>query len=251
MSQSEKSAYYQALKAAGVEFTKHYREYNAAELKDAYDRMAEQLGDEMPPVQIKAPAQRQPRMAPPQQQEQYAQYASPPAPARPPVGRADPNEMAGQRLNVQGEDEPLFTDENGLIWYQVEVRKKGFAAPRGRRVLKYMESGVETKTVQNGEYVETFEVAGTGPEQPAEVKITLPSYQVGIYKDPRMPFKIRTYNGIRGFDFQEVNKYYGGVDLVPPEIKRMYVENVLCYDIRTVVRAINDEYRRLQLAGKV
>jgi hypothetical protein len=38
---------------------------------------------------------------------------------------------------------------------------------------------------------------------------------------------------------------------VPTEVKRMYVENVLCYDIRTTVRAIQTEFRQLQLAGKV
>jgi hypothetical protein len=36
--------------------------------------------------------------------------------------------------------------------------------------------------------------------------------------------------------------------MVPPEVKRMYVENVLCYDIRSVVRAINAEYRQQQLS---
>jgi hypothetical protein len=79
----------------------------------------------------------------------------------------------------------------------------------------------------------------------------VPSYQVGIYKDRRFPFKIHTYNGVQGFDFEEVARYYGGTELVPPVIKRMYVENVLCYDIRTVVRAIQEEFRQQQLTGRI
>jgi hypothetical protein len=31
----------------------------------------------------------------------------------------------------------------------------------------------------------------------------------------------------------------------------MYVENVLCYDIRTVVRAIQEEFRQQQLTGRI
>jgi hypothetical protein len=86
---------------------------------------------------------------------------------------------------------------------------------------------------------------------PAEVKVTLPSYQVGIYKDPRFPFKIHCYSDREGFNFFEVADFYGGVELVPQECKRIYIENDLCYDIRSVVRAIQNEHRQLQLMGKV
>lgn len=163
----------------------------------------------------------------------------------------DPEEMPGQRLNTQPEDEPIRVDEQGRVWYQEEVRKPAYPKPRGRRVLKYLERGVQKETVQNGEYIETFEVAGQGVGAPAEVKITLPSYQVGIYKDPRFPFKIHTYNGRDGFDLFEVQAYYGGAELVPDGVKRVYVENDLCYDVRTVIRAIQNEYRQLQLTGRV
>jgi hypothetical protein len=174
-----------------------------------------------------------------------------PAPApKVPVASADPEEMPGQRLNTQG-DEPIRVDEQGRVWFQEEVRKPAYPKPRGRRVLKYQETGVETKTVQNGEYVETFEVAGVGAGKPAEVKITLPSYQVGIYKDPRFPFKIHTYNGRDGFDLFEVQKYYGGAEMVPEECKRVYIENDLCYDVRTVIRAIQAEHRQMQLTGRL
>ena len=159
--------------------------------------------------------------------------------------------MPGQRLNTNTEMQPIRQDEQGRIWYQEEVLKPAYPKPRGRRVLTYMDRGVVTETVQNGEYIETFEVAGKGVGKPAEVKITLPSYQVGIYKDPRFPFKIHCYNGREGFNLFEVAQYFGGTELVPPECKRVYIENDLCYDIRTVIRAIQTEYRQLQLTGRV
>ena len=168
-----------------------------------------------------------------------------------PVAKADPEELPGQRLNTQDKDEPIRVDEQGRLWYQEEVAKPSYPKPRGRRVLKYIETGVETKSVKNGEYVETFEVAGVGAGRPAEVKITLPSYQVGIYKDPRFPFKIHCYGGREGFDLFEVQKYYGGSELVPEEIKRVYIENDLCYDVRTVIRAIQNEHRQMQLTGRI
>lgn len=168
-----------------------------------------------------------------------------------PQRAADPNEMPGQRLNTQPEDLPIRIDEMGREWYQEEVRKPSYPKPRGRRVLKYMERGVKTETVQNGEYVETFEVAGVGAARPAEVKITLPSYQVGIYRDPRFPFKIHCYGDREGFDLFQVQDFYGGAELVPEVCKRIYVENDLCYDIRSVVRAIQNEHRQLQLMGKL
>ena len=174
-----------------------------------------------------------------------------PQPAPIPQRSADPNEMPGQRLNTQPEDEPIRIDEMGRAWYQEEVRKPSYPKPRGRRVLKYMERGVKTETVQNGEYVETFEVAGVGAAHPAEVKITLPSYQVGIYRDPRFPFKIHCYGDREGFDLFQVQEFYGGAELVPEVCKRIYVENDLCYDIRSVVRAIQTEHRQLQLMGKL
>ena len=221
MSQQTKAHYYGLLKDAGVKFDRHYREYTTEELRAAAEKLP-------------APAQRQ------------AQVAQAPRSNTP-----NPAEMPGQRLNSAAQDEIIRVDDNGLQWIQEEVRKPAFPKPRGRRVLKYMESGTKTETVQNGEYVETFEVAGDQQQRPAEVKITLPSYQVGIYRDPRLPFKVHVYNEHRGFDLFEVQDYYGGAELVPAEVKRVYVENVLCYDIRTTVRAIQAEYRQLQLAGKV
>ena len=273
MSQSEKAAYFRALKAAGVPFDRHYREYNTEELKAAYGA----LGDAAPPLEAKEPEPAAPPPAPAVQQpyaEEPAEPVDPEAAAffgfnepepvlnahaeaatRPavPVAHADPNEMAGARQNSKPDDEPIRVDpDTGRLWYQEEVRKPGYPKPRGRRVLNYMDPGVEQRTAQAGEYKETFEVSGDPRNaRPAQVKITLPSYQVGIFKDPRFPFKVITYNGNEGFDLFEVQDYYGGPELVPAGIKRKYVENVLCYDIRTVVQAINAEFRQLQLTGRV
>lgn len=175
-----------------------------------------------------------------------------PAPAAPtvPLAERDPNEFAGQRLNSHQDWEPLRVDEQGRTWYQEEVQKPAFPKPRGRRVLQYQDTGTKKQQVKVGDYLESFEVAGD-ERRTGEIKITLPSYQVGIYLDRRFPFRIHTYNGVNGFDLYDVENYFGGADLVPEEVKRNYVANDLCYDIRTVIRFIESEYRRLQLAGGI
>lgn len=234
MSQSDKARYYNALKAAGVPFDRHYREYTEAELKVAYD-----LGVEKGAIDPPAP-----QFDPAALADAMAQMTGEPpqAPAPPPVRQANPDEMAGQR---QAEGlQPIRTDEQGRVWLQEEVRKPAYPKPRGRRVLTYRDPGVVQKTVTSGKYTETFEIPGDPANaREAQVKITLPSYQVGIYKDPRFPFKVVTYNDNEGFDLDDVQNFYGGSERVPSEVKRKYVENVLCYDIRTVVRAIEAEYR--------
>jgi hypothetical protein len=253
MSQQEKGALWRQLKAAGIEFEKHYRDYSTEDLQQAWERVQAEL----PPP----PADPMPEVSDPEAAAFFGQTVPGPDPTAGrmpaktvtavPRGPADPEELPGQRLNQSVELEPIREDDEGRIWFQEEVRKPAFAKPRGRRVLQYMDGGVETRTVKEGEFVETFEVAGTANRRPAEVKITLPSYQVGIYKDRRFPFKVHTYNGMQGFDLFEVQNYYGGAELVPETVKRVYVENVLCYDIRTTVRAIQTEYNQLRLQGKV
>lgn len=242
MSQTEKSAYYRALKHAGVKFDKHYRDYSTDELKVAYDALIAERPEFQIPEQAPQPA------GDPEAAAAFSRMTQQP---QAPRAAADPNEMPGVRLNASEELQPIRTDEHGRVWYQEEVLKPAYPKPRGRRVLKYMDTGTKVETVRAGEFVETFEVAGDRPATSSEVKITLPSYQVGIYKDRRFPFLIHTYNGREGFDLFEVQRYYGGSELVPSECKRIYVENVLCYDIRTVVRQIQAEYRQQQLIGKV
>lgn len=244
MSQSEKAVYYKALKDQGVQFDKHYREYSTADLKASYDKLVE--AGVAPPLAPLEPPTPPPRSEPTQQL----------APGiRIPVRPRDPNEMAGQRLNTKSYDEPLRQDpETGFIWYQEEVLKPGYPKPRGRRVIDYVETGTEVQTVKTGEAneaVESFEIAGRGAGRPAQVKITLPSYQVGIYKDPRFPFKIHTYNGKRAFDREDIDSYFGGADLVPDTVKRTYVENSLCYDMRSVITTIEAEARHLALTGRL
>lgn len=242
MSQTEKAGYFRALKAAGIPFDKHYREYTTTELKAAYDKLDEGLKQQAPPDPGPTDGSDYVEDPPPSEFFGLQREA--------PVAQRDPEEMAGARQNSLPEDEPIRTDENGRVWYQEEVAKPSYPKPRGRRVLKYQDSGVEEQQVKVGDYIETFEVAGRGAPRESEVRITLPSYQVGIFKDPRFPFRVHTYNGREGFDLFEVQNYYGGAELVPAECKRIYIENVLCYDIRTVVRAIETEYRRLQLANR-
>jgi hypothetical protein len=243
---TQKSDLYNALKATGAPLTTDFAHYKVADLERELKAAGAQRPEPMPEPEM--PDLVLPEMTTSNSAEYTVTYDPPPGPPR--QDKADPNEMPGQRLNTLAEDEPIRVDEQGRLWFQEEVKKPAYPKPRGRRVLKYMDGGVAVQTVQNGEYVETFEVEGTAAQRPAEVKITLPSYQVGIYKDPRFPFKIHTYNGREGFNLFEVEHYYGGSELVPATCKRVYIENDLCYDVRSVIQSIQNEYRQLQLMGK-
>lgn len=269
MSQGEKSRLYKALQGVGVEFTKHYRDYKTAELQAKYNEL-EAAGvfiekPAAPPVDVQPTAGvpvagegTDPDAAaffgleveePTREQSMAAHPTARPAPALP--TEPDPDEFAGQHLNTRQPDEIIRVDDQGRRWIQNEIRKPATPQPRGRRVLEYTNTGTETQTVKLEDgTVESFEVAGRGTSK-AQVKITLPSYQVGIYRDPRFPFKIYTYGGVNGFDLFEVQEFYGGPELVPASIKRMYVSNVLCYDVRTTVQAIEAEARQLALQGRI
>lgn len=265
MTQQNKARLWKELKAAGVQFDHPYGSYTEAALQQASDALRRGAGA-LPGVERReAPSgPQEPAEAAPPPDAEAAHFfgfdadpvdvTSPELPGfvMPPVAPKDPDEMAGARQNTYDEWDPIRTDEEGRIWYQEEVLKPAFPKPRGRRVLTYQDAGARQVTVQDGQYTETFEVSGD-PSQArlAEVKITLPSYQVGIYADRRFPFRVVTYNGMNGFHLQDVQDFYGGAELVPAEVKRAYVENVLCYDIRTTVRAIQDEHRRLQLANQL
>ena len=276
MSAARKGFYYKRLKDAGVKLDKHFRDYTTDELMQA-DQMAIESGLLLPPtdeelaeMELKAHKKRprkdkgQPeRDAPkpdfvPESDPEAAAYfgyepnepqaaKEPLPPARPEMG-----EMAGERLNTKAPEDVIRVDEHGRKWLQEEVLKPAFPKPRGRRVLRYNDPGVVQRTSKEGDYTETFEVAGDPRNAtPSEIKITLPSYQVGMFRDPRYPFKVITYNGKYAFDRQEVEAYYGGPELVPAICKRVYVENVLCYDMRSVIRAINEEARALRLSGRL
>ena len=232
-----KKTFWDALKGAGWHAEQHYRNYTVAELRDALEAA------ELPIPEVPLPA--------------------PPAPKGPAARKSAPAKVPDnpQRINEEAAQPPrqkvvdtlanvLRVDEQGRQWLQEEVRKPSYPKPRGRRVLKYLDTGTKTETVQNGEYIETFEVEGERASRPAEVKITMPSYQVGIYRDPRFPFNIHCYNDNEAFDMFDVDNFFGGAELVPWGVKRVYVENSLCYDIRSVVQAIQSEYRQLQLSGR-
>ena len=169
----------------------------------------------------------------------------------PPVQAESSDQYAGQRAYQPDEGEtPIRVDDQGRTWFREEVRKPATPQPRARRRITYIDTGVKKETVVDGRFIETVEVAGDR-RTTEMVKITMPSYQVGIYLDPRFPFKIHVYNNNRGFDLFDVQKFYGGGDLVPPDILRTYVGNDLCYDIRSTIRSIQAEYRAQQLRGGI
>lgn len=224
MSQQERAALWRELKDAGVEFPQHYREYDVETLRKAVAELRSNKADpvEPAPQTVHAPL---------------------------PIKHAAPDEHAGLRTNTKAPDEPIRTDENGLVWYQDEVLKSAFPRPRLRRVLDYTDTGTKTHTVKGADgFTESFELPGE-QRVASQVKVTLPTYQVGIYKDPRFPFKIHTYNGKRGFDLFEVQGYFGGPDLVPEAVKRIYVSSTLCYDMRTTIREIQQLARQLGVLG--
>lgn len=242
MSQAEKSAYYRELKEAGVAFSRPYREYTTDELRAAVRKLRAQKPKPEPETPTEAG---EPKSAP--------KEALKPAPKTQPAmpRTSTPREQfAAERAYQTNEEQPLRTDpETKFIWYREEVQKPAFPKPRARRKLTYVDPGVKVQTAVADKFLESFEVAGN-ESRTGEVRITMPSYQVGVYKDPRYPFKIHVYNGTKGFDLFDVQKFYGGADLVPTSIKRMYVENDLCYDIRSVIRSIQSEFRDQQLGAQ-
>ena len=225
MSQGDKSALYKALTQAGWKPEKHYREYSTSDLETIANQM---LGE----AARTKPADPEPKG--PIRQE-------------PPRSRQEPSRPAAPVVADMGI--PIRVDPDGKVWYADEVRKLASPGPRKRRKLSYVDRGTKVETVQIGQFMESFEVAGSDVRT-EEVKITLPTYQVGLYRDPRLPFLIHIYNNNRGYDLFEVIKYYGNsADLVPQEIQKTYVGNDLCYDIKTTNRAIENEARQLRMRG--
>ncbi|WZB39204.1 hypothetical protein SEA_JORDANFARM_50 [Microbacterium phage JordanFarm] len=155
---------------------------------------------------------------------------------------------AGLTFSTHGPDDVLRVASDGKVWYQDEVPKPAIPMPRMRRRLRYINTG--TKTVErrgaDGRLDESFEVPGDGHDS-GEILITLPSFQVGIYYDPRLPFRVHTYNGRRGFDYMDVIRFYGGLDLVPTSIATVYVGGDLCYDINKTRDTMERELREAKL----
>lgn len=245
---NRKSELYNTLKEQGWVPDKHFRDYSAAELERIAVTVQPTMQAEQPPA---APQPPEGGPLPELDDPPPASFFGMEPPAPPVSNTPDPDEMPGQRQNTKAADEVIRVDDQGREWLQEEIRKPAFPKPRGRRVLTYTETGVDKQTVRNGEYTETFEVAGKGAARASEIKITLPSFQVGIYRDKRFPFKIHTYDGREGFDLWDVQQYYGGAELVPPSVKRIYISNTLCYEMRSVIASINEEYRHMQLTGRI
>ena len=281
MAQSQKSAYFKALKEQGVTFPKHYREYSTEEFANAWNILREgnpdlpELPDGAEPPELVPPKQDEAAELRRQleetsallakmtafvavQQGQQAQPvqtvpAAPDVPAEPDVKEnvhgLDLSKFAGVTQNTHGPNDIVKVDEFGNQWLQVEVRKADGLRPRGRRVLRFENPAVKVSEVRGEDgTMESFEIPDTSkPTTPSEVRITLPSFQTGIYRSPSFPFRIHTYNGARGFDLEDVQNYYGGKDLVPSSVKKIYVYTDLCYDIPSVVSTIREEHARLVL----
>ena len=232
MTQQERKALWDELLALGWQPEKHYREHNVEELKSTlmYYR------------QTPAPTADRPLDQGILDQARFDQ-----------LREAEPDTVAGIRRS-DGE-EIIRIDPDGKQWIMDEVTKPGYPKPRGRIVRDYVDSGFKTVEIKdgNGSVVERYEMPGEAQTR-SQVKITAPSYQVGIYRDPAVLgefFKIHTYNGAQGFDFFDVEKYWGGRRLIPATCKRIYVSTTLCFDIESVIQAINDEYREKVLRGEI
>jgi hypothetical protein len=155
---------------------------------------------------------------------------------------------AGLTFNTHGPDDPLRVDSLGRVWYTDEVPKPARPLPRMVRKVRYIETGTEERVrrLPTGQLDESFEIPGSGNEI-REIKITLPSNQVGVYKDPRLPFKLHIYGNIRGFDRMDIVRYFGGNDLVPSSIGTLYVGSDLCYDVKQTMDTMERMLRDLQL----
>lgn len=217
MAETNRSALWQALKAVNYPFTKKYQEYTGPELEAIH-------------------------------QELLAVQAAKTGVA----GRAkDETELPTQRRS--DDMEPIRTDENGRVIFQEEIQKSSLAKPRGYRVFREMGTGVKQITTERDAdgYTETIEVPD-GSRKPLEVKVGIPTWQVGIYLDPQFPmFKIVEYRSARGFWRQDVEAFFGGPDVLPEGLETIYVGNLMAYPIRDVVVAINREYNQLQKRGSV
>ena len=248
MSAALKGFYWKQLKELGIEFERPYRNYTLAELRDSYSALVEEgLAPAIDEDAARASYQKEPERPEPQ-----PTAPEPPNAPSVPVSAHNVHEHAAERAYSAGYDEePVRIDPvTKFIWFREEVRKPAAPRPRARRKLTYVDSGTKTMEVSDGRYVETVEVSGQ-QRNTGEVRITMPSYQVGVYLDPKFKdFKIHVYNDVKGFDLFDVQKFYGGADLVPAGIKRIYVGNDLCYDMLTVIRTIEEEYNRLRLQGR-
>ena len=144
-------------------------------------------------------------------------------------------------------DIPIRIDLHARIWFMDEVQKPAIPKARMVRKTRSIDRGVKQlrTTRENGATDEIIEVAGDEHRE-LTTSVTLPSWQVGKYRDARFPFAIHSYNGQTGFDYLEVVRYFGGYDLVPGTIKVLYVGNQMCYHIPSTRDTIQNQFHLLQ-----
>jgi hypothetical protein len=215
MAATDRSELWQALKAINYPFKKKYAEYTAEELREIHGSLLRQAAKKTGVA----------------------------------GGRKDENELPTQRR--ADELAAIRTDERGRVWFQEEIQKSSLAKPRGYRIYREIGTGVKEVTIDSGDgYTETIEVAD-GSRKPLEVRVGIPTWQVGIYKDPQFPFRVVEYRSARGFMRHDVEEFFGGPDVLPEGITAIHVGNLLCYPIREVIVAIQREYNQLQKKGSV
>lgn len=168
---------------------------------------------------------------------------------RRPVPVLKGNPKAAEKPVAEGLPEgAIRADEHGRIWYTEEIGPDIAKNRRLRkRITKVVPEKVEVHQIDNGDYVETIEVIGESTRS-LDAFVTMPTTQVGIFKDPKFPFLVFTYNGSVGFSYGDINDFYGGEEFVPNTIKKKFVGNMLAYDIKSVISTIERKARELQLA---
>ena len=248
MTQIERKALWDQLKEAGFTFTKHYRDYSVSELINELDTLrAEQARQRTARARTVADN--------PEEELQLSQEDIFFQADLDALRETPADTVPGIRLNTHGDDKPVRIDPDGKVWYRDEVGKPATPVERGKRILDYIDPGVKTVHVRdgNGSVVESFEMPGD-QKRIAQAKVSLPAYQTGLYRDPALLgeyFKIHTYRGKGVFDLFDVQKYFGGPRMVPQVCKRDYTDTVLGYDIESVLQAIQDEYREKLKNGEL
>ena len=281
---NRKSELYQALKELGATFGKPYVNYTEAEFEDMLTKLAQ--GEAPAAAEAVAPRLPQSEPNEPDPYLGLPPRAeAPERPTRVQPGiRREPQTidefMAGvvdlfeKRQLVEGrslrfkgmevpikdtgaeragltyshpDDIPIRVDLSARVWFMDEVAKPSIPKARMTRKTRGIDPGVkQVRTVDaSGRLDEIYEVAGDEHRE-LITTVTLPSWQVGKYRDARFPFMIHTYNGLSGFDYMEVIRFFGGRDLVPGTIKRLYVGNQLCFHIPTTRDTIHDQFAKLK-----
>ncbi len=234
---------YKELRELGWEPSKQYREYSVGELQGIKDSMtqgsagfADFTAEGFEDGVVKNGSA--PRATSPQPQDIHDR--------RPELTKqSEPKEAPIPAGLPEG---AIRADESGRVWYREEIGPNIAKNRRLRkRITQVVPQTVEVKKIQSGDYIETVEVVGEGTRS-LDAFVTLPPTQVGIYSDPRFPFKIFTYNGALGFSYGDVNDYYGGVEFVPTTVKKKFVGNMLAYDIKSVISTVERKYRELMLS---